>query len=103
MATYVGGVRVVKVSVGEWGLELLAQIRLGFRELGEDQNAAAVPCAVGIEEVLANPGNEPVFGVGKAGVREAACLAGDLGHSIENGDFFLGDLLRTFGALRCAG
>src|ERR1035441_6021070 len=62
-----------------------------------------VPGAVGTEEVLANPGDEAVFGIGQAGVREAARLAGDFGHSIQDGDLFLGDLLRTFGSLRCAG
>ena len=35
-----------KVGVGEGRLELLPEVRLGFRELGEDQDAAAVPGAV---------------------------------------------------------
>ena len=34
------------VGVGEGGFELLAEVRLGFRELGEDQDAAVVPGAV---------------------------------------------------------
>src|ERR1017187_948441 len=92
-----------KVGVGEGGLELLAEVGLGFGELGEDQDATVVPGAVGTEEVLGNPGKEKLFGMGQAGVGEAARLAGDLGHSIENGNFFRGDLLRTFGTFRCAG
>src|ERR1035438_3558679 len=91
------------ISVGEGGFELLAQIRLGFCELSKDQDPAAVPVSVGIEEVLANPGDETLFGIGQSGVGLAACLAGDLGHAVKNSGLFLGGLLRTFGALRCAG
>jgi hypothetical protein len=64
-----------KIGVGEGGLELLAQIRLGFREFRENQDASVVPGTVGIQQVLVNPGDETFFRVGQAGVREAAGLA----------------------------
>src|SRR5271165_6263342 len=38
------------VGVGERGFELLTQVCLGFRELVEDEDAAVVPFAVGIEK-----------------------------------------------------
>ena len=52
------------VGIGEGGFELLAQVCLSFRELREYEDAAVVPCAVGIEEILSNPRDKSPLGIG---------------------------------------